>query len=138
MLSDDIYDIVMNFVFFMSLAQKNMFLSKKTNFQLKEAQIGRKETKSKIFLEIESLKNLNALASPKHHNLVKFDQFTCSNSSRVALRLAQKVIFLMCLKKFQKKFFFRFFLFVGFSPIIWQQDRQYTLKCCQKMSIVDI
>ena len=54
----------------------------------------------KFFVEIESLKNLNALASLKHHNLVKFDQFTGSNSSRVALRLAQKVIFLMCLKKF--------------------------------------
>ena len=32
MISDDIYDIVMNFVFFMSLVQKNMFLSKKTDF----------------------------------------------------------------------------------------------------------
>ena len=52
----------------------------------------------KVFVEIESLKNLNALASLKHHNLVKFDQFTGSNSSRVALRLAQKVIFLMYLK----------------------------------------
>ena len=84
MLSDDIYDIVMNFVFFMSLVQKNMFLSKKPDFFRlnKRRSVGKRQSQ-KFFLDIESLKNLNALASPKHHNFVIFDQFTCSNSYRV-------------------------------------------------------
>ena len=74
MLSDDIYDIVMNFVFFMSLVQKHMFLSKKPDFFRlnKRRSVGKRQSQ-KFFVEIESLKNLNALASPKHHNFVKFN-----------------------------------------------------------------
>ena len=147
--SDYIYDIVMNFVFFMSLAKhkQTCFWAKKKIFSLnKRRSVERNEVKN--VGRNGKFEKFKCSCIPQVIIIfVKFDQFTCSNSFRATSWLAQKVIFLMCLEKknfwkffrnFLKKIVFSIFCFVGFSLIIWQQDRKNILKCCQTMSIVEI